>query len=311
MIAAVRRHGSRHRRIKSVHPRVCGEHTRSPPASRSPSGSSPRMRGTRPDDCKSFKPLRFIPAYAGNTRPRTPRRSTSTAHPRVCGEHMRARSRPLPGAGSSPRMRGTPRALNTNDNGSRFIPAYAGNTYRWNTKRSTSTVHPRVCGEHAASHRRETGMIGSSPRMRGTPRLGGGRAGGVRFIPAYAGNTKQPLTNVTHPPVHPRVCGEHVAILICAVSVDGSSPRMRGTLLSRPNPVHGFRFIPAYAGNTSRSPSPTARRAVHPRVCGEHCLCRSRSTELRGSSPRMRGTRCLGQYMLPYFRFIPAYAGNT
>ncbi|CAB1368098.1 protein of unknown function [Denitratisoma oestradiolicum] len=52
--------------------------------------------------------------------------------------------------------------------------------------------------------------------------------------------------------------------------MDGSSPRMRGTLPWISEAAQTRRFIPAHAGNTP-TPSPAKRcPPVHPRACGEH-----------------------------------------
>ena len=55
-------------RRRSVHPRVCGEHSFEVIPSSSFFGSSPRMRGTRLAGGENPKGNRFIPAYAGNTK---------------------------------------------------------------------------------------------------------------------------------------------------------------------------------------------------------------------------------------------------
>ena len=52
----------------TVHPRVCGEHRVHSMPRCSQAGSSPRMRGTRPERRLARSRRRFIPAYAGNTR---------------------------------------------------------------------------------------------------------------------------------------------------------------------------------------------------------------------------------------------------
>ena len=91
----------------------------------------------------------------------------------------------------------------------------------------------------------------------------------------------------------------------------GSSPRMRGTRSINNAAQHFYGIIPAYAGNTDQLASWSDAPRDHPRVCGEH-LCRScRSTLLRGSSPRMRGTLGQGAGGGDVRGIIPAYAGNT
>ena len=112
-----------------VHPRVCGElgsrwptpggAARFIPAcagnsrrfdgrSQLPSGSSPRVRGTRQGECRRPPAHRFIPACAGNSSARRGHRRRPPVHPRVCGELAAARRAP--------------------PNWRRFIPACAGNS---------------------------------------------------------------------------------------------------------------------------------------------------------------------------------------
>ena len=117
--------------------------------------------------------------------------------------------------------------------------------------------------------------------------------------------------DTTKQPVHPRVCGEHIAARCSAVHKNGSSPRVRGTLKARPGKITCDGFIPACAGNTVTHYSRWSGNTVHPRVCGEHSAPAPTSMGVPGSSPRVRGTlrrrvaRRNGQ------RFIPACAGNT
>ena len=49
------------------HPRVCGEHLSDVPVVYRPTGSSPRMRGTRSTVTMVVRTIGIIPAYAGNT----------------------------------------------------------------------------------------------------------------------------------------------------------------------------------------------------------------------------------------------------
>ena len=69
------------------HPRVCGEHFRTPIRGRATRGSSPRMRGTLPSTIRSAETRGIIPAYAGNTMAVMFSRIDVRDHPRVCGEH--------------------------------------------------------------------------------------------------------------------------------------------------------------------------------------------------------------------------------
>ena len=72
--------------------------------------------------------------------------------------------------------------------------------------------------------------------------------------------------------------------------LEGSSPRMRGTLY-RELAVFGARgIIPAYAGNTELLHWKHGDDGDHPRVCGEHFGVEPIGGVVKGSSPRMRGT---------------------
>ena len=54
-------------------------------------GTSPRMRGKRPDIDKLEPAIRNIPAYAGKTEFSPLSMSDPTEHPRVCGENFGAK----------------------------------------------------------------------------------------------------------------------------------------------------------------------------------------------------------------------------
>jgi len=72
---------------------------------------------------------------------------------------------------------------------------------------------------------------------------------------------------------------------------NGSSPRVRGTLIGVAMPVGAERFIPACAGNAPEIDPLDPGMAVHPRVCGERCQAIWRGDLSHGSSPRVRGTQ--------------------
>ena len=130
------------------------------------------------------------------------------------------------------------------------------------------------------------------------------------FIPAHAGNGIASRWPGIRKPVHPRARGERVPFHPISISVNGSSPRTRGTVTVSPYPFTLFQFIPAYAGNGHSSTSTVFMVTVHPRARGErgsHALiCATTS----GSSPRTRGTGMPAPPHRGARRFIPAHAGN-
>ncbi|KFI48489.1 hypothetical protein BBOU_0618 [Bifidobacterium boum] len=115
-------------REKGDHPRMRGEHVPSPLPSPIRWGSSPHARGT-PSVNAGNKPRRgIIPACAGNTARMTSAGPPAGDHPRMRGEHVRARIQSRRGTGSSPHARGTLSGLLVDLSCAGIIPACAGNT---------------------------------------------------------------------------------------------------------------------------------------------------------------------------------------
>ena len=193
-----------------VHPRACGEHSRSSAHCSTVSGSSPRLRGTHLLRRCRRSASRFIPTPAGNTKAPYSGAVVTTVHPRACGEHTSREIR-------SPAL---------------------------------FTVHPRACGEHVPVMVLVLLPVGSSPRLRGTRRRLALHPGPQRFIPAPAGNTRSYNGSDYNKAVHPRACGEHQDDPVQFVVDCGSSPRLRGTLAQVRREPERDRFIPAPAGNT-------------------------------------------------------------
>ena len=193
-------------------------------------GSSPRMRGTHMFGIGGAGGKGIIPAYAGNTCPAIRKHSPTRDHPRVCGEHALSTVLSTSSAGSSPRMRGTPKTAVFYDGSAGIIPAYAGNTSGYPSARPYARDHPRVCGEHLISCTFPRNASGSSPRMRGTRRFRKASTPNNGIIPAYAGNTNSKQIKPPQYKDHPRVCGEHRRPVCQTIPAVGSSPRMRGTL---------------------------------------------------------------------------------
>ena len=214
-------------------------------------GSSPRVRGTPNASPSAPCPRRFIPACAGNS-PEQPE-EREFVH------------------GSSPRVRGTRGVRVLGEAGRRFIPACAGNSRPARGSSGSGSVHPRVCGELSAAAPMSDNLAGSSPRVRGTPGTIYAPEGGLRFIPACAGNSRQNADAPTSASVHPRVCGELV--------LEGKQPRLRRG------------SSPRVRGTRSGAWPRRASSSVHPRVCGELVAKLHGPRAAVGSSPRVRGTR--------------------
>ena len=157
--------------VRSVHPRLRGEHTQGGRSMHSSRGSSPPTRGTPDSVPLQPQQRRFIPAYAGNTRVETHPGTLLPVHPRLRGEHNDQIQALGLGGGSSPPTRGTRRAIRHEQQRVRFIPAYAGNTWGTTTRRRSGSVHPRLRGEHLATTKARLTPDGSSPPTRGTHHL--------------------------------------------------------------------------------------------------------------------------------------------
>ena len=137
----------------------------------------------------------------------------------------------------------------------RFIPAYAGNSPFIDVSDCGPPVHPRLRGELIKGSSNITNVAGSSPLTRGTQWQGVLSDVPFRFIPAYAGNSSCLLHWRPEPPVHPRLRGELFLWIRSSRRHHGSSPLTRGTRNHAVGRVKLARFIPAYAGNSTRKHS--------------------------------------------------------
>ena len=228
----------------TVHPRACGEQSRTLPWTTRPTGSSPRLRGTVSPHDEAEPRTRFIPAPAGNS-PELHRGSGRwPVHPRACGEQLTVAGLWPLSIGSSPRLRGTDRPEHVGVGRSRFIPAPAGNRSGFPRRITVHTVHPRACGEQSPSNTGRQSNGGSSPRLRGTVAAECELRPVGRFIPAPAGNRTRADQPRAPDSVHPRACGEQPqgSPAICCHA--GSSPRLRGTVPDRESHSLPRRFIP-------------------------------------------------------------------
>ena len=146
-------------------------------------------------------------------------------------------------------MRGIFDAVSMRFNKFRFNPAYAGNMVLHLCIMLLSQVQPRVCGEYPCIIFEKSPQIGSTPRMRGIFNCYPVDHDGFRFNPAYAGNIGADIRRADSIQVQPRVCGEYKLNTVNSKLDAGSTPRMRGILITCAPSESTIRFNPAYAGN--------------------------------------------------------------
>ena len=109
---------------------------------------------------------------------------------------------------------------------------------------------------------------------------------------------------------HPRVCGEQIDQRLANKHIEGSPPRVRGTVIKDTDITAIARITPACAGNRCRCWPGSPPRRDHPRVCGEQKEYGIAAESLSGSPPRVRGTALCPLSLAISLRITPACAGN-
>ena len=107
------------------------------------------------------------------------------------------------------------------------------------------------------------------------------------------------------------MCGEHWSQCRVCAPVEGSSPHVRGALVSSFIKTIQCGIIPACAGSTLGMGNWCRFRWDHPRMCGEHKSMAFCVGTLRGSSPHVRGARSALLVAPCVPGIIPACAGST
>ena len=249
---------------------MCGEHNLTPFSSGQNTGSSPHVRGARHPHRRNQIGRGIIPACAGSTEQGQGHPLHPGDHPRMCGEHLLPSLSDGAGSGSSPHVRGAPLIANRIHGITGIIPACAGSTHALHQPIIGSRDHPRMCGEHNGKLDNVSVPTGSSPHVRGARQCRGGGAEHVGIIPACAGSTITLNLSTTTGRDHPRMCGEHHAILQSVFADQGSSPHVRGALAAWLRTASSPGIIPACAGSTRSHGFDSWNRRDHPRMCGEH-----------------------------------------
>ena len=277
-------------RAGRVHPRVCGEARVLDPVLVDEGGPSPRVRGSllRPPHIRP--PSGSIPACAGKPLASGSAVLANAVHPRVCGEAVWRRDGAVVSEGPSPRVRGSQTCRSPPRRARGSIPACAGEACRiWKTG-----YPPR----------------GPSPRVRGSRRMDSAGAADRGSIPACAGKPASSASRAALCGVHPRVCGEATPPESSAMSIQGPSPRVRGSPLRAPRHPPKGGSIPACAGKPRWRHGPRRACWVHPRVCGEAVMGSGAMYACWGPSPRVRGSRADRGRDADRCGSIPACAGS-
>ena len=191
------------------HPRGCGAHrsnlSRRPPCR----GSSPRVRGSLDTSSSISTVPGIIPAGAGLTANSTRRNTARRDHPRGCGAHERKPSSLFSTTGSSPRVRGSLHLSACLVSFFGIIPAGAGLTSAELQTTLGCGDHPRGCGAHLTRTSASGCLMGSSPRVRGSPLNFSMLLLSHGIIPAGAGLTLTAHRRLGALRDHPRGCGAH------------------------------------------------------------------------------------------------------
>ena len=109
--------------------------------------------------------------------------------------------------------------------------------------------HPRRCGAFTATRETDSGVEGSSPQVRGTYLIRSPGFCAFGIIPAGAGHFFRCIGAVYCDGDHPRRCGALKDGVLTSCSIGGSSPQVRGTLVSLRFDAFLLRIIPAGAGH--------------------------------------------------------------
>ena len=170
-----------------VYPRVCGGTSARLRLAERLDGLSPRVRGNHELTITAAKPVRSIPACAGEPIYGNSLDRCNRVYPRVCGGTVALASPAVLMSGLSPRVRGNLSAMTAISLRLRSIPACAGEPPSAAASRYSPRVYPRVCGGTDDSVMSVMYSWGLSPRVRGNRYDSAGRLSCQQSIPACAG----------------------------------------------------------------------------------------------------------------------------
>ena len=171
-------------------------------------------------------------------------------------------------------------------------------------------VYPRECGGTVLYMVDTSTDKGLSPRVRGNrPDLRQER-GGIRSIPASAGEPSLTMASALSAAVYPRECGGTLIHLCRYENRAGLSPRVRGNRPGSSTIGEWLRSIPASAGEPAQLIRHMKLYPVYPRECGGTRYVSVAVGEGVGLSPRVRGNPVGAWFGGLLHRSIPASAGE-
>ena len=313
-------------------------------------GLSPRVRGSRGRRARNSRRSGPIPAGAGEPSCAGLAELGERAYPRGCGGAELSAQRKTHGRGLSPRVRGSLFRDQIGERLSGPIPAGAGEPLDHRRAGHAPGLSPRVRGSlgrldvarddrgpipagagEPSTTCPATWPIWAYPRGCGGARLRpvslavnwglSPRVRGSRVPPSPSSFSKGPIPAGAGEPVHdpasprlrrayPRGCGGAPGILLHPERTGGLSPRVRGSqpLCRRRQPGDGP--IPAGAGEPSASGGCATPPRAYPRGCGGALQGPPSHADLRGLSPRVRGSLVRSRLAPSGEGPIPAGAGE-
>ncbi len=214
-------------------------------------------------------------------------------------------------SGSSPRVRGKAPGGEEDRRPPRIIPAGAGKRASGSGRASPWRDHPRGCGEKWGLVLGVSGVLGSSPRVRGKGSIRKRQTLSFGIIPAGAGKRPRTHRAPRRDGDHPRGCGEKSQKGTKPLAISGSSPRVRGKDFRDYRDAMRTGIIPAGAGKSLAFVSCGGSQGDHPRGCGEKAGQSLALLREQGSSPRVRGKGDARGGTRYTERIIPAGAGKS
>ena len=152
-----------------VYPRACGGTRHGCPATCSPWGLSPRVRGNREFGREVGGVDGSIPARAGEPEFNLPGRVGDAVYPRACGGTSDEDQFDNEFTGLSPRVRGNRFGISVMLMWPRSIPARAGEPFKCCPIRSCIKVYPRACGGTCLPPDERIVVVRSIPARAGEP----------------------------------------------------------------------------------------------------------------------------------------------